>query len=369
MSIFESLRTIFKLLVANLSQEVLCYIGFCFLALMVAWSVLSLLFNSHKTFKKDCLKVVKFLRGNSISVENYREFIDLWQNFPAGMKRGWKRYETKRVGIPSDYLALNECFEIPLASGIRKQNRSIMKTAINSFVAILSIVSFATIGLNSAPSSTNAVLTTTILTDALIVPLVVWLLLIVNYYIYTTLRHYEYLTATEMFYDMVDLLDQKVELENIFSGDMTAIYLLSEVYRNETMYELQSKAVSDKSRNNTEIKDIKKGAPSLSQSKAGILGIRIPQNTENKNVIKTDTESKVLSEVQSGQSPEIEQNKFMILNERQFVSTVDRVEDLLAKAKKEKNKQMRIEMEKEVNRLMKALTEYKQKAKSKGRKE
>ena len=66
---------------------------------------------------------------------------------------------------------------------------------------------------------------------------------------------------------------------------------------------------------------------------------------------------------------EIEQNKFVIQNERQFVSTVDRVEDLLAKAKKEKNKQMRIEMEKEINRLLKALTEYKQRAKAFNKKE
>ena len=200
MSIFESLRTIFKLVVANLNQEVLCYIGFAFLFFMITWSILALVFNNHRKFKKNCLNVIKFLKANSLSTENYRDFIALWGGFPVGMKRCWKRYELKRTGIPSDYLSINECFEIPMATGLKKQNRSIMRTAINVFVSALAIVSLATIGLMSASSSTNAVLTTTILTDALIVPLVFWILLFVNYYIYTTIRHFEYLAATEVFY-------------------------------------------------------------------------------------------------------------------------------------------------------------------------
>ena len=168
---------------------------------------------------------------------------------------------------------------------------------------------------------------------------------------------------------MVDVLDQKVELETIFGGDINAIYLLSEVYKNETMYELQNKPVSPKERNGAEIKDVKKGSQGLNPSKSGVLGIRIPQNSENKNVIKTDTQPKILAGQNANPELEIEQNKFVIQNERQFVSTVDRVEDLLAKAKKEKNKQMRIEMEKEINRLLKALTEYKQRAKAFNKKE
>ena len=53
-----------------------------------------------------------------------------------------------------------------------------------------------------------------------------------------------------------------------------------------------------------------------------------------------------------------------IKNEAEFVEVIGEVEELVNTIEKEKNKEKRTELEKTVNKKIKALTDYKQKAKS-----
>ena len=180
MNLFEVLRTAFKVLASGLTQNSLIIIGLGALLFMIVWSVLSVIFNSSVRFSKNCKEMIRFLKGNSISRDNYPKFIEKFKMFPMEMRFAWKQYETKKTGNASDYLKRYECLDAPILGGIQKQNRSLMRTVIYFVLGCLTLFSIAIIGVDTAAESTKVVLTTTLLSDAMIVPLIIFVLLMTN---------------------------------------------------------------------------------------------------------------------------------------------------------------------------------------------
>lgn len=353
---FELLRTVFKLAVTNLTQNKLILCGLIVLFLLVVWSVLSLLFNNQVRLRKNCVEIIKFLRHNDISADNYPKFIALWKQFPTSMKFQWKRYEIKKVGKPSDYLTRAECVDSSVFGGLQKQNRSLMRTAIAVTTILVGLGSVAIIGTTTAVMKTNAVLTTTLVVDALIVPFVTYLLLMAVYYVYTSIRHQQYRTLTDVFYDFVDILDEKVDLVDVFGGEGNTARLIASVYTNETEQSLIEKA--RKSRNiEIEEQEVKAAKSSISPLKGGVLGVSDADDKTEENVI--DAELVVSNKLSDAGG----KNDNMIMNEDEFNVTVSEVEELLSELDSEKSKTKKAEIEKEVNTKIKALTDYKQKAK------
>lgn len=364
MDIFETLRTAFKIVASGFTQNDLIATGLVALLFMIAWSALSLLFNQTTLFRRNCLTVIKYLRENSLTKENYSQFIALWQKFPASMRYAWKRYEIKQEGLPSDYLKQDLCLDSPALGGIQKQNRSFMRAAIISVVFFITVVSIAIIGTTEGSATTKAPLTTTLFADAMIVPLVTLLLLMVNYYIYTNIRHQEYKIACDYFYDLLDVLDDRVDLQVVFGSDTRTIGLISNIYPNETMELMAEK--SRKNRGKSSASELRVGKAGLSPLKNGVLGVD-QTSTPSENVISAEPVG--LNKL-SGKEDEISldtsaQTNFKIRNEVHFVEVVNCVEVLLNRIETEENKVKRQAIEREVNTLIKALTEYKQKAKVK----
>lgn len=353
---FELLRTAFKLAVTNLTQNKLILCGLIVLFLMIGWSVLSLLFNNQVRMRKNCVEIIRFLRQNDISADNYPKFVSMWAQLPNVMKFQWKRYEIKKSGKPSDYLKRLECVDASIQGGLQKQNRSIMRTTISVFVVAIAIFSVAMIGLTSADMKANAVLTTTLVADMLLVPFVVYVLLMLNYYIYTAIRHQQYRLLVDVFYDFVDTLDERVDLINVFGGEGNTARLIASIYTNETEQFLIEEA--RKIRNNEIQEQERRGGKSqLSPLKAGVLGVADAEDKTDDNILETKVV--VSNKLSDGQ----EKTENMIMNEAEFLSTVGEVETLLTKLDDEKNNTKKSEIEKKVNTKIKALTDYKQKAK------
>ena len=125
-----------------------------------------------------------------------------------------------------------------------------------------------------------------------------------------------------------------------------------------------TKEKAEKARNASALEDFTLGSKGLNPAQMGILGKQTPTKKAG-NIISGSTSAKVLNTSASRNLDlEIEDRKVVILNEQQFASTVSKVEMLLEKAKQEKNEQLRTELEKEINRNIKALTEFKQKARA-----
>ena len=353
---FELLRTAFKLAVTNLTLNKLIFCGLIALFLMICWSVISLLFNNQVRMRKNCVEIIRFLRQNDISADNYPKFIAMWKNFPIAMKFEWKRYEIKKTGRPSDYLKREECIDFAMQGGLQKQNRSLMRTVIVLITVMVGLCSVAMIGSTSAVMKTNAPITTTLIADMLLVPFVVYIALMINYYVYTSIRHQQYRMAVEVFYDFVDILDEKVDLVDVFGGEGNTARLIASVYINETEQFLIDEARKKRS-NEIQTEEIGASRTQLSPLKAGVLGVGDAEDNTDDNVIETTML------VSNKLSDENQKNEKMIMNESEFLSTVGEVETLLTELDEESNRTKRTEIEKKVNVKIKALTDYKQKAK------
>lgn len=361
MNLFELLRTAFKVVASGVTQNILIISGLSILVAMVAWCVLSLCFNSSVRFSRNAKTMIKFLRENSLSKENYPAFIELFKNFPAEMRLAWKQYEIKKKGNASDYLNKQECFESPILGGIQKQNRSLMRSVIGFATVILAVFSVAIIGSTSSTGATNVVLTTVLVADALIVPLIMFLLFMTNYYIYTNIRNQEYRTARDFYLDLVDALCDRVDLESIFGQDSRSIGLISSVYVNETIEQLSAEA--RKKRNNPQ-NEVRVGKNAINPLKKGVLGVNNNSNMEKNVINTTESFSNKLSTAENEIALDTSlDSNFKIKNEVHFVEVVNCVEVLLNRAETEKNPVKKQAIEREVNTLIKALTDYKQKAK------
>lgn len=367
MKFFELIRTAFKVIASGLTQDALFVMGIVAFVLMIIWSALNLCFNSSVRFSRNAKSLIRFLKENTITKENYPIFIDMFKKFPLEMRFAWKRYETKKKGNATDYLNREDCFEAPIMGGIQKQSRSLMRTAIYLIVAVLSIFSVAIIGSTAKSGSMNAVLTTTMLADAMLVPFIILLLLMLNYYVYTFVRNLEYRTANDFYMDLVDVLADRVDIESIFGDDTRSIGLISSVYLNETIANLNRDA---RKRRQNEVKEVRVGKGAIAPMQKGVLGVEQSMNIAD-NVIETNEKfSNKLSTAENDIALDTSQeSNFKIKNEVHFVEVVNCVEVLLNRIETETNPVKKQEIEREVNTLIKALTEYKQKAKKKTRKE
>ena len=231
MDFFEYLRTAFHVMKAVVDQDLLFYIGLGILCLFVVWSVLSLIFCHEAKCSRIWGKMQKHLDG-IVTPEKYFAFTPYFKKLPVASARNWKKYEQVKTGKPSDYLSQLDMLDNPISGGVQKQNRSIMKFAISCVTVLCFLLSFAGLG-GDEP------LTAKIVCESLLVPLVLFLLYRINYYIYTVIRQHTYRMAVEEFHDFVDFLDSKIDINSIFEGNENCLDMSSNCYTNCIVIEKQ----------------------------------------------------------------------------------------------------------------------------------
>ena len=102
----------------------------------------------------------------------------------------------------------------------------------------------------------------------------------------------------------------------------------------------------------------------------GVLGVENPINMADNVIETTEKFSNKLSSAENDIAIDVSlESNYKIKNEVHFVEVVNCVEVLLNRVETETNPVKKQEIEREVNTLIKALTEYKQKAKKKTKKE
>ena len=201
---FEYLKTAFNLLSGLITQDVLIIASLIVLALLVLWIILSLAICTELKIVRGSKKLIAYFEENSITGEFSPTLYALVNKMPQEFVRSFKMWDFKGRGLPSDSFKQAYCVETPLYGGLYNQNRSLMSTAIHTVVIALAIFSAALI-------STETQLTGIVLAEALLVPMISYLLYRIAFYIYSTIRHYYYKLAVEKFNNLVDLLNEKYE--------------------------------------------------------------------------------------------------------------------------------------------------------------
>lgn len=357
---FEGIRTAIKVLSAGLTLDLTCIICVVLLALLVVWCTISLLINNHIFLKRKYMRVINFVQNNRINRDNYSKLSSLLATFPIAFRFKWKKFENEKRGKASDYLNQNECVDMHVNGGIGRQCRSLMRSAILVSMGIITLFSFSLIGSTVSGGESSVVITNTLVADALILPLMFYILCMVIYYVYTSIRHLQYRTLVDTFYDLVDLLDEKIDMEDLFGLESNAVGLISTVYTNETVQTILDKKKKARKRE-VVAKEVRVGSSAgLNNLNNGVLGKETVEDKTSENVIKSY--EKMSNKLETRKETTVEPKK--IKNEAEFVEMIGEVEELVNTIEKEKNKEKRTELEKTVNKKIKALTDYKQKAKT-----
>jgi len=219
--------------VSNISVDSMVSIALVFLGLLIIWITLDLFFCYEMDFKLDCERVSRYLQANKVTQDNYAEFTSLFLTMSNSIRRAWKSYELCVSGMPSDYLKQFECLDMQVSGGVRGELRKIMNATIYAVFGFLCICGLA---VNNAFTE---VISAKILLESLAVPLLALLVYKGIYYLYLGIRNLIFRDAVDSFNDMVDLLDEKVSLAEIFEGYEDAVAMCSNVYSNETVNKIK----------------------------------------------------------------------------------------------------------------------------------
>lgn len=238
--IFDYFKTMFNLVVGIVSQDVLFYITIVAFFLLALWIVLSLVTSRELKMSNATKKLSKFIAENGINSETEPQIIALVSKMPRQFVGQFRLWQNLGAVTPGVWFNQQDCVETPLYGGIYNQNRSLMKSAINALVIALTMLSLALV------SAGEEAFTGLALAQALIFPMFGFLLFKVEYYVYTTIRQYQYKVAVESFNELIEIMNEKYEMGEIKFANQPEPLVAGEVQDCPQEEEMKEEVVEEK---------------------------------------------------------------------------------------------------------------------------
>ncbi len=207
----DYVTTVFNLLVGLVNPNKIVLLAFVGLAIIVVWQLLSLMLSFNSRLSKKCRKISKFLTTKGLSADNYNKFIALIAKMPQEFIRGYKAFEHASFGLPSDYIKRFDSIDVEVNGGIFNHGKSILKSFIYTFGAILLVLSLALMGEESTLTGYG-------LADAMLVPLLFVIIAKVLYYVFVAIKQQQYRVVVDEFNEMLDIMNDKIENNDTLPG-------------------------------------------------------------------------------------------------------------------------------------------------------
>lgn len=210
---FEYIVTIFKVVAGVITNERLVIASLIATALLLLWIVFSLCFSFEMRFLSGAKKINQYISRNGIAGEHKQGLDNLVTKMPSEFVRGYHTYEKNPHSLPSEFIKRSDCLDLELNGGVFNQNRSIIKSYINTVFFALLIFSFAIMSnsslFESGAGTSETALTGYMVAEALVLPFLFLLVAKIMYYIYTAIRQHQYHVAVEEFNEMMDNFDKE----------------------------------------------------------------------------------------------------------------------------------------------------------------
>lgn len=198
---YEYLLTAFKLIIGLITAERLIYASLIALAFYVVWICFSLTFSFQHKFNKNCVKLYNFVKKNGLNA-NDANSVDLKASkISSGFSHGWKKFKQSSFGKPSDFISRRDALDVEVNGGVLNQGKTLMRTFVNTVTFVLFIANFAYLGNNNT-------VTFYLLAESMVLPLILFLVLKVFYFVYTSVKQQLYKADIECLYELLDLLDR-----------------------------------------------------------------------------------------------------------------------------------------------------------------
>ena len=199
--IHEYIITAFKVIVGVITENRLVLSALIALGILFVWMILSLVFSFQGKFASNVKRMNEFISRNGIKGEAKQNFELLVAKMPSEFQKGYKKYDSNKNALPSDFIKRFDCLDMELSGGVFNQNKSVIKTFINFIFVGLALFSLAVLPIDEPLSGYN-------LCEALVIPLVFFLIAKIMYYAYTAIRQYQYKSAIEEFNFMMENMDR-----------------------------------------------------------------------------------------------------------------------------------------------------------------
>lgn len=210
---FEYIITIFKVIAGVITNERLVIASLIAVGLLLLWIVFSLCFSFEMRFLSGAKKINKYISRNGIAGEHKQGLENLVAKMPSEFVRGYHTYEKNPHSLPSEFIKRSDCLDLELNGGVFNQNRSIIKSYINTVFFALLVFSFAIMSnsslFDSGAGTSETALTGYMVAEALILPFLFLLVSKIMYYVYTAIRQHQYHVAVEEFNEMIDNFDKE----------------------------------------------------------------------------------------------------------------------------------------------------------------
>ena len=198
---YDYLLTVFKLIIGLITPQRLIYASLAALAVYIVWICFSLAFSFQRRFNRNCVKLYNFVKKAGINA-NDNNFVDIKASkISSGFSHGWKKFKTSSYGKPSDFITRRDALDVEVNGGVLNQGKTIMRTFVNIVTFVLFVANFAYLGNNNT-------ITFYILAESLVLPLVLFVVLKIFYFVYTSVKQQLYKADIECLYELLDLLDQ-----------------------------------------------------------------------------------------------------------------------------------------------------------------
>ncbi len=201
--LYDYLITFYKVLVGLVTTQRLIYIAIGCLAFYLLWVIFSLSTCFQRKFSKKCDKLTAFVKANEMSHDKLKIADMMAQNISSGFYHGWKKLKTTTSARPSDIITRREALEVEINGGVLNQGKTFMRSFIYVTTIILFMFNFAYLG-------TDKEITSYVIAEAMMLPLVYFILIKLFYFLYTSVKQQLYKHCVQSFYDLV------AELDNVF---------------------------------------------------------------------------------------------------------------------------------------------------------
>lgn len=203
MHLYNQFIDICKLLIGYVTTQRLIYGALISLAFFLVWTALANHASSIKRFYKRCAKLEKYLRKNNVGYENIDSLDRFCRKISNSFFYGWSKFKRQKSNDkkPSDFLNKRDVLDSEVSGGMLNHGKTLMKTFIGITTVLLFIFNLAFIG-------KDATFTFNVLVEAMFLPFVYYVVMILVYFISNLIRQQIYIIASSHFYSLVDSLDR-----------------------------------------------------------------------------------------------------------------------------------------------------------------
>lgn len=210
--LYDYLLTAYKVIVGLVADNrqrliIAALIAFGF---YLVWICVSLYFSFQRKFSRRCVKLYSYIRKNQLDSHSMDMLDSKIEHISSGFYHGWKKFKKSSGMNPSDFINRRDALDIEVSGGVLNQGKSFMRTFIFITSALLFMFNLAYLG-------NETMITTYLVAEALVLPLVYFAIMKLFYFLYTSIKQQLYKQDIECFYDLIALLD------DIFGGQTVAV--------------------------------------------------------------------------------------------------------------------------------------------------